>query len=357
MTDPRIKKLAKVLTSHSIKIKPGDSIRVSGGTESKPLLLEIYKEILKKGAVPMVNLDLEGSGYIYFKYASNKILKRFPKIAMYIARNIDGVISVGSEYNTKEFSNVDPKKIAVRSKITDPISKVILKKDNWVGLEFPTNSLAQDAEMSLKEFEDFVYDACIVDWKKVKIKQEKLKKILDKGKKVRIIGKNTDISFSIENKKAVNCFGTRNMPDGEVYTEPVKNSVNGYIGYDFPAIKGGREVEGIKLEFKNGKVVKASATKNEKYLKEMINIDKGASYVGEFGIGTNFKIKKFVKQILFDEKIGGTIHLALGMAYPETGGENKSALHWDMIKDLRKGGKIIIDGKVIQENGKFKFKF
>ena len=145
--------------------------------------------------------------------------------------------------------------------------------------------------------------------------------------------------------------------NGEVFTEPVKNSVNGYIEYSFPAIKSGKEVDGIKLEFKNGKVVKATATKNEKFLKEMINMDKGASYIGEFGIGTNFGITKFVKQILFDEKIGGTIHLALGKAYEETGGENKSALHWDMIKDLRKGGQVIIDGKVIQKNGKFTFKF
>jgi len=190
----------------------------------------------------------------------------------------------------------------------------------------------------------------------LKIPFTELKKILDKAKHVRITSPDTDLEFSIKDRKAIKCDGHRNIPDGEVFIAPVKKTVNGYISYSFPAIKSGKEVDGIKLKFKNGKVVKASATKNEKFLKEMINMDKGSCYIGEFGIGMNYGIKKFIKQILFDEKIGGTIHLALGMAYKEGGGKNESALHWDMIKDLRKKGELYIDGKLIQKNGKFTFK-
>jgi aminopeptidase len=207
--------------------------------------------------------------------------------------------------------------------------------------------------MSLDEFEDFVYNATNIDWKKESKKQDKLKRILDKGKMVRIVGEDTDLSFSIMGRKALKCDGKHNMPDGEVFIAPVENSTNGKIAYSYPAIRLGKEVDGIKLEFKNGKVVKFSARKNESLLRESLNIDSGAKRLGEFGIGVNSGIKKFIKQILFDEKIGGTIHLALGMAYKEGGGRNKSAIHWDMIKDLRKGGSLYIDGKLIQKNGKF----
>jgi aminopeptidase len=230
---------------------------------------------------------------------------------------------------------------------------VHIKKNNWVICEFPTHSLAQDAEMSLEEFEDFCYAATNQDWKKESKKLDKLKKILDKGKLIRITGENTDLMFKIEERIAIKCDGHRNMPDGEVFIAPVENSTEGYIHYTYPAIYGGREVAGIFLRFHKGNVVEAKAEKGETFLKEMIKTDKGSCKLGEFGIGLNYNIKEFIKQILFDEKIGGTIHLALGMAYPEGGGKNKSALHWDMIKDLRRGGKIFIDGKLIQKNGKF----
>jgi aminopeptidase len=206
--------------------------------------------------------------------------------------------------------------------------------------------------MSLEEFEDFAFDAMLIDYKKLSKQEEKIKKILDKGSKVRIIGKDTDISFSIKGRVGVKCAGERNIPDGEVMTAPVEKSTEGHIAYSYPAIYGGKEVSGVKLWFKKGKVVKATAEKNEKYLHAMLKTDKGASYLGELGIGMNYGIKRFIKQILFDEKIGGTIHLALGSAYKECKGTNESALHWDMILDLKKGGKLIVDGKVIQKNGK-----
>ena len=353
MADTRIRKLANILVNYSIKVKKGDTIALNFGSEARELALEVYKLIIKKGAFPLVRVNLAGFAYNFYKLATKEQLERFPKIRMHIAKNTAGSIGIGTEYNTKEFTNIDPKKIAIAKKVNKPISEVYLKKNNWVICEFPTHALAQDAEMSLEEFEDFAYGATNIDWKKMSRKQDKLKRVLDKGRNVRIVGKDTDISFSIKGRKGIKCDGKRNMPDGEVFIAPVETTVNGRIAYSYPAIYGGREVDGIKLEFKNGKVVKATAEKNEKFLKEMIKTDKGSKYIGEFGIGTNYSIKRFIKQILFDEKIGGTIHLALGMAYKEGGGRNESALHWDMIKDLRKGGTVYIDNKCIQKNGKF----
>ncbi len=356
MINPQIKKLASILVNHSVKVNKGNIIKVNCGIEGQELGLEVCRLILKKGAIPSFNLIPENYAYMYYKNANVDQLNQFPKIALYEARNIDGIISIGAKQNTRELANIDPKKIAIRQKMTHKISEVILKTNNWVGCEYPTNALAQGADMSLDEFENFVFGATNIDWKKASKKQDKLKKILDCGKQVRIVADDTDITFSIDGRQGMKCDGHRNMPDGEVFIAPVEDTTEGYINYTYPVIRGGKEVIGVYLEFKNGKVVKAKAEKNEQFLKEMIKTDKGASYIGEFGIGVNYNIKKFVKQILFDEKIGGTIHLALGMAYKEGGGKNDSAIHWDMIKDLRKGGAIYIDGKCIQRNGKFTFK-
>lgn len=356
MTEQRIIRLAKVLTDHSINIKKGDLIELSFGTEAVPLALECYKNILKKGAIPVIHCVPSGFSYAYYKNADEKQLTAKPMLALYEAKKVAGSISIGSPTNTRELTTIDPRKMAMRSKTVKPVSETYLKKNNWVICEYPTNALAQDADLSLEEFSDFVYNATNIDYKEMSRKQNKLKKILDKGKEVRIIAKDTDLRFSINGRQAIKCAGERNIPDGEVFMAPVDDSAEGYIKYTYPAIKGGREVDGIYLEFKKGRVVKATAEKNEDYLKQMIDTDKGSRYLGEFGIGMNFNIKKFIKQILFDEKIGGTIHLALGMAYKEGGGKNESALHWDMIKDLRKGGAFYIDGKCIQKNGKFTFK-
>ncbi|MBD3354618.1 aminopeptidase [Candidatus Woesearchaeota archaeon] len=356
MADPRAKKLAKIIVDYSVKIKKGDLIELNFGVGAKELALEVYKEILRKGAYPIVHAGVPGFSYAYYKNASDAQLKHFPQLAMYEAKKAAGSINIGGDYNTKELTRINPKKIALRNKVTKKVSDVYIKKNNWIICKFPTHSLAQDAEMSLEEMEDFVYDACLVDWKKQSKKQDKLKKKLDKANEVRITGEKTDISFSIKGRQGIKCDGHRNMPDGEVFIAPVENSTEGYIKYTYPAIYRGREVSGVFLRFHKGKVVEAKAEKGEKFLKEMIKTDKGSSKLGEFGIGLNYNIKEFIKQILFDEKIGGTIHLALGMAYPEGGGKNKSAVHWDMIKDLRRGGKMFLDGKLIQKEGKFNFK-
>jgi len=356
MVDLRVKRLAEILVNYSVKIKKGDFIELGFEEAGKELALECYKLMMQKGAFPIVNVTMPGFGFNYYKYASEEQLKTEPKLALIEAKIAAGSIGIGGEYNTKELTSINPKKIALRRKVTRKVSDIHINKDNWVICEFPTNALAQDAEMSLDEFEDFAYNATNLDWEKESKKQDKLKAILDKGNTVRIIAPDTDLTFSIKGRQGRKCDGHRNIPDGEVFIAPVEDSTEGHIKYTYPAIYGGREVSGIYLEFKNGKVVKAKAEKGEDFLKEMIASDKGSCKLGEFGIGVNYGIKKFIKQILFDEKIGGTIHLALGMAYPEGGGKNKSALHWDMIKDLRKGGEFYIDGKLIQKDGKFTFK-
>jgi len=353
MVDQRIKRLAEILVNYSIKVKKNSIIALNFEIDAKDLALECYKLILQKEAFPVVNSSVPGFSYQYYQLATEEMLKKKPEIELFKAKKTDGTISIGAEYNTREFTNVDPKKISLRARVNKPISDIVLKKNNWVICEYPTHSLAQEAELSLDEMEDFVYNACLLDWKKESRKQDKLKKIIDKGKVVRIIGENTDIKFSIKGRQGIKCDGHRNMPDGEVFCAPVETSTSGYIQYTFPAIKNGVAVPDVRLEFKNGKVIKAKASKNEGYLRQMIKTDKGACMLGEFGIGLNFGIKKFIRNILFDEKIGGTIHLALGMAYKEGHGRNESALHWDMIKDLRNNGKIIVDGKVIQQDGKW----
>ncbi len=357
MADLRIEKLADILVNYSIIVKKGSIIKINFGYDARELSLEVYKRVLKKGAFPIVQCSVPGFAYQYYNLASIQQLKKFPVISEFEAKKIDGVISIGTEYNTKEFTNIDSKKITARSRVVYPISNIVLKKNNWVYCEFPTNALAQDAEMSLEEFETFAYSSTNIDWTRESKRQETLKKIIDNGKTASIRVKNTDITISINGRQGIKCDGKRNMPDGEVFCGPVETRTEGHIEYSFPAIKNGKEVDGIRLKFKKGKVVEAYAKKNQDFLRAMIKCDKGSSYLGELGIGTNYNIKRFIKQILFDEKIGGTIHLALGMAYKEGGGKNESSIHWDMIKDLRDGGEILIDGKCIQKNGKFTFKF
>lgn len=339
-----------------MKINKGDVITISSEIEARPLLLELTKLILKKGALPKINLGLDGYAYTFYKYASLDQLATPPKIALFEAENSAGNISIGVDNNTRELSNIDPAKMALRRKTVYPVSKIIVDRDNWCYTLFPTHALAQDAEMSLNEFEDFYYNAVLVDYKKLEAQQKKIKKIYDASSSVHIVAKDTDLRFSIKGREGIMCVGKRNLPDGEVFLAPVEDSVEGYISYSFPAIYSGREVDGVRLEFKKGKVVKASATKNQDLLLKLIDTDAGSRFLGEFAIGLNNNIKKHSKQILFDEKMGGTIHLALGMAYKKGGGRNESALHWDMIKDMRpaaSGGKIFFDDKLVYQDGKF----
>lgn len=353
MADDRIQKAAKIIVDYSTKVKKGEYVQIIADYAAKDIVLEVYKQVLLKGAYPLVHLSVPGMAYTYYKHATDEQLKHFPKLAMHEMKNTDAVIFIGASSNTKELANIDPKRIAVRQKTTEALFKERSENTKWVIFYYPTGALAQGAGMSLEEFSDFVFGSVIVDYKKMSKSQEKLKKLIDKGKKIRITAKNTDVTFNITGRKGVKCDGRYNLPDGEVFTSPVENSAEGAIEFSYPALLQGKEVEGIKLEFKKGKVVKATAKKNQDFLRKVLETDKGSKFVGEVGIGVNYKINKFVKNILFDEKIGGTIHIALGKSYKEAGGKNESAIHWDIVTSLKKGGKIYIDGKLVQKDGKF----
>ncbi|MBI2413448.1 MAG: aminopeptidase [Deltaproteobacteria bacterium] len=354
MADPRVKKLASILVNHSISVKKGDTVMISASSElAKPLVLEVYREVLEAGGNPFTSIAFEETTNLFFDYASKDQIRNFPKVRMFEAKNIDCFVTIRASANKKALSNVDSSKIAERSKVIKPISEEIVNRKRWILTNFPTNGLAQEADMSLAEYEDFLYNATNIDWNKVKQKEMKLKAALDKASEVRIVGKDTDLKLSIKGRKAIPCYGVRNMPDGEVFLSPVEDSVEGYVYYEMPAIYQGREVTGIRLKFSKGKVVEARADKNQDFLIAMLDTDKGARFLGELGVGVNYGIQKFTKDILFDEKIGGTVHLAVGRSYEQAGGKNASAIHWDMIKDLRQGGALYLDGKAVQKDGKF----
>lgn len=356
--DERIKRLAEILVNYSVKVKKGETISISASSAARELVVELYRLIIKKGAYPIVNVQFPKMAYIYYKNASKEQLKKFPDIFNFQIKKSQAVISISADENTRELGNTDPKKIAIRQKVTNSISDYIVnekKKIRRVSLDFPTNALAQDAEMSLEEYEDFLFNATNQDWNKEKKRLYKIKSLFKNANKIRIVGSDTDIEMGVKGREFIVDAGEENMPGGEIFCAPLEKTVNGKIKFTYPAVRSGREVNDVELEFKNGKVIKAKASKNEKFLKEVINTDKGSRYIGELGIGGNLQINKFTKNLLFDEKLNFTIHLALGMAYKECKGTNKSALHWDIVKDLKKGGKIIVDGKVVQKNGKWIF--
>lgn len=355
-TDPRITKQAEVIVNHSVKAKKKDRIIIVSEFAGKPLVKEIYRLLIQKG-VSWVNYNFTDEDFkvIYYKYSSKGQRGIFPKVDYYNIKNCDCLIRIFAPSNVKALSGIDPLKISERMKTLKSINDWTVNKTRWVISLFPTNSLAQEAGMSLSDYEDFVFSSVNdVSWEALKEKQAKIKKLLDKTKLVKIVNKDTNLTFSIEGRKAESCYGEFNMPDGEVFTSVKENSVNGFITFSFPAIYLGREFENVRLEFKNGKVVKATSSKNEKDLNKILDTDRGARFIGEFGIGTNTKIQKFTKDILFDEKIGGTIHLALGRGFKETLSKNVSTIHWDMICDLRTGGALSFDDKLVQLGGKWK---
>ncbi len=356
MTDIGILKQAEILVNYSLKVKKGERIVVISDFEAKPLALEVYCLLIKNGASEVrMKFDSYEFAKTYFKNASPEQLKHFPLIEEYETKNVDCYVRISAPTNTRALSTIDASKIAQRATVIKSISDYRVEHTRWVITQYPTEAQAQEADMSLAEYKDFVFSAINdVDWGVLWKEQEKLRKLLDATDKVRIVGIDTDLTLSIKGRCAENCAGEFNMPDGEVFTSVVENSVNGFITYTFPAIFMGREFHNVRLEFKNGQVVKATADKNGDDLNKILDTDRGARFIGELGIGNNYAIKRFTKNILFDEKIGGTIHIALGRGYKKTFSKNVSALHWDMIKDLRDRGELWFDNKLVQENGEWK---
>lgn len=359
MADPRIRRLARTLVRYSIGARKLQTIGVSGTTAAEPLITALYEELLAVGAFPATRMTPPGHPEILLRKGKPHHFTTLTPYMRAYARCMDATIGILSDTNTRALTRTDPRRQQQIATTSKPLSNVLRKKP-WCLTLFPTEAYAQDAEMSLREFEDFVYSATFCDqddpvagWRGLRRKQQKLISRLKGADHVRILGPGTDLTFSVKGRVFVNSDGQRNMPSGEVFTSPIENSAEGHIEYDYPVCRGGREIDGIRLVFRRGRVVEASARKNEKFLHAVLDTDPGARRLGELGIGTNDKIQQFIKNILFDEKIGGTIHLAVGVSPLDTGGHNRSAVHWDMIKDLRRGGSITVDGKVFQQDGKF----
>lgn len=359
MESQYLEKFARLLTRYSIYARARETISVEGNAAAEPLITALYEELLKVGAFPMVRMMPDHALQAFLSNAKSHHLDEVARFEKSLANAIDGSIRIMSSTNTRALSAMDPEKQTRIARSRRSIRRILLAK-KWALTLFPTEAYAMDADMSLADFEKFVIAANFLDrpnpvaeWNRLDRFHRRLITHLKGADEVRILGEDTDLKMSVKNRTFIGSVATHNVPSGEIFTGPVEASVEGHIRYDFPVCEGGREIDGIRLVFRGGRVVEAGATKNEKYLLTMLNMDPGARRLGELGIGTNFGIQRFIRNILFDEKIGGTIHLALGESYPETGGVNKSALHWDMIKDLRRGGEIRVDGKLLQKNGKF----
>ncbi|MGB7536920.1 MAG: aminopeptidase [Anaerolineales bacterium] len=368
MTDPRIENLAKILVHYSTRVKENDKVMIRGyplDPEATPLIAEVFREVLKAGGHPHIAADIENIRYIFLTEASENQLLQPDIISKMVAEEYDVDIRIGCDTNTRSLTGVKPEVWKTRSRAYTEINELWSRRTasgelRWVVTRYPTHAYAQDAGMSVIEFSDIFYNSAFADsedplsqWKKMQADQERLVKALDGKRHVRIAGEGIDLEMSIADRKFISCHGRANIPDGEIFTGPVEDSVDGTVRFSYPCIWAGTEVGGVELVFKKGKVVKAGAEKNEGFLQEMLKTDDGAQSLGEFGIGTNNQIKRFTGNMLFDEKIGGTIHLALGNGYPESGSKNKSAIHWDMLCDMRKGGQIFIDETLVYDSGVF----
>jgi len=365
VVDARTSKLAKLLVGYSAKVEPGDWVVIRGTAEATPLMHELVRETLAAGGHPTVLWDDDQVSELLLRNGNDEQVTFVSPVDELTIGKADALIRIGAPQNTRALSGVDPARQRLQQRARRPLFDEYLRRGdagelNWVVTQYPCPALAQEADMGLADFADFVFGATLVDredpiaeWQQLHDMQERLVEWLAGKKHVEVRGPNAELSLSIEGRTFVNSDGHHNMPSGEIFTGPVEDSVEGWIRFTYPAIHAGREVEGIRLAFEDGVVTEASADKNEAYLQTLIDSDEGARRVGEFAVGTNDGITRFTKSILFDEKIGGTIHMALGAGYPSTGSVNESAIHWDMICDMRDGSEILVDGERFYRNGRF----
>jgi aminopeptidase len=380
MLDPRLQKLADVLVRYSTAVKPGDLVCITGEAVAMPLIKEIYAAVVKAGGNPYWAPRSEELQEVHLELASEEQLRYVSPIETHRVETIDVYIALWSDINTKFLGRMDPRRTAMLQSARKPVMKRFMERAakamsgekgglRWCGTLFPTNAAAQDAEMSLRQYEEFVYGAGLLHlpdpvgaWRQVFERQERVRAYLQGKQSVKFFvpphdgHDGTDLTVDVSKATWINCAGKENFPDGEVFAGP--QAADGHVNYTFPAVYQGREVEGVRLKFKGGRVVDAAAKKNERFLIEMLDQDAGARNMGEIAIGTNYSIKEFSRNTLFDEKIGGTFHAAVGAGYPESGNTNESGLHWDMVCEMRPegtrpGGTIAADGEVFHRDGRF----
>jgi aminopeptidase len=365
MRDQRADALAQILVRYSTKVQKGDVCVVQGTTTAEPLVLAVYEEVLRAGGLPILQMSPEEAPASFFKLASDEQLDWIPPTAEWSAENADVRIAVMADANSRALSGADPKRQARAQKARKGLMETSMRRSaageyRWALTLFPTHAYAGESGMSLGEYEDFYYDACLATdgdpvtaWERQSDEVNRLSAWMEGKEEVHVKAPGTDIRLGVAERTWIPCAGLHNMPDGEFFTGPIEDSVEGEVSFSFPATYGGREVAGVHFRFEGGKVVDASAERGEDFLIEMLDTDDGARRLGELGIGTNYGIATGTKEILLDEKIGGTVHMAVGMSYPESGGKNDSAVHWDMVCDLRQGGSITVDGTELQRDGRF----
>ena len=365
MKSELIKKLAKLIVEHSTGVKKGDRVQIAGPVHTADLIEELYSLCLSKGSFPEARVHLPSLVEILIKEGNEEQVKFLPETRIRDTEEANVIIFILSETNTSELASADPSKLKLYLEKQRKLQSIKYEKESrgelkWCSALWPTDCYAQLAGMSLKEFFKFFSRGCCLDlddpvkgWEEIHQLNNLLEDRLKRTDRIRIVSDGTDISLSIKGRMLHNCYGQVNLPDGEVATAPIEDSTEGHVYFSYPFISEGKEISEIRLAFKEGKVVQAEAATNESFLKKMIKIDEGAGRFGEIGFGTNFRIPRFMNNILFDEKIGGTIHLALGNSYAAEGGKNKSTIHWDLILDLRKGGTLYADGSILLENGEF----
>jgi aminopeptidase len=350
---------ADLLAGYCLDVQPGQQVLVRSTTLAAPLLLALQRSILERDAWPHLRVELPGQGRSFYEHARERHLDEVPALALEEARRIDAHLGIHASADVRELVGVDPARITRLARARRPVRETIMRK-RWCSTLWPTEAFAVQAGMALAEFEAFVRRALFLDqpdpvaaWGGLRAFQDKLIARLQGARDIRIEADGTDLTLRVGGRTWVNSDGKRNMPSGEVFTGPHEQSANGRIRFTVRSAPEGVDVDGVELEFRDGQVVGASAGTGDEYLQRALETDVGARYLGELGIGTNFGIDRPTGTILFDEKIGGTVHLALGRSYPETGGRNASALHWDLICDLRRGGRLTADGDVLMLDGRF----
>lgn len=366
MFDDFNEKLAKLVVHYSVDTKPGDKVIIQTQTVAEDLAREVYKELIIAGAnILDISLSIPEVSEIFFRYAKDEQINFENPLRKEAVKMADILINIYSESNLSGMMNIDPKKIMMRQKANEETNKIYFERSGseelkWTICPFPTTAFAQEAKMGTIQYKEFVYKALALDkpdpvayWKSTEEKQEKVVQILNKGKKMRIVGEDTDITFGIENRPWINSCGKKNLPDGEVFTSPIENMTNGKIRFTYPGIYMGQEVEDIYLEFKDGKVVNFDAAKGKDLLEQVLGIE-NANILGELAVGTNYGITNFTKNMLFDEKMGGTIHLALGNGFEQSNSKNRSTIHWDILKDMKSEDSVIyLDDQAIYKAGKW----
>ena len=365
MTDPRVQRLAKVVVGYSLDLQPGKLVLIQSPSLAEPLVAELVKEVLAAGGHPRTRIVAPGVEHAFLSEASEEQLAYLPPFSLEEMDVIDARIAVHAADNTRELSGIDPSKLRLRQEAHGPVMERYMQRSasgelTWCVTAYPCEAFAQDAGMSLSQYEDFVFRSGwlhladpVSAWNDFSAKLHQVKDKLEGVRELRVVAEDTDITVGVAGRTWIPADGDRNFPDGEVFTGPEESVTRGDVRFSYPAIFGGREVDDVRLRFEDGRVVKSEAGSGEGLLREMLAVDDGASVLGEFAIGTNYNVDRFTKQILFDEKIGGTFHMAVGAGYPETGSSNVSALHWDMVCDLRDGGEIFADGELIYSGGRF----